>query len=168
MKDKLAEFIDDYNCGRVTVEDTFRRLDFERWKEDRAPLPQDYIELPRDPLDIVLEKERVSTLIETIKWLKQNISDELWRIFCMVARGYTQERMAKALNISQPTVSRRLQTLRALTEGNLHELLYRIEKQYTAVHPRQSVQKHDDEDMSHVNGEVRTEKIVGWKKSDAR
>ena len=167
MKDKLAEFIDDYNRGRVTIEDTFRRLDFERWKEDKAPLPQDYIELPQDPLDIVLEKERVSTLMATVKWLKQNISDELWRIFCMAARGFTQEKMGRILNISQPTVSRRLQTLRTLTEGNLHELLYRLEKQYTAVHPHSSVQR-SDEDESHANGEVRTEKIVGWKKSDAR
>lgn len=167
MKDKLAEFIDDYNHGRVTIEDTFRRLDFDRWKQDKMPLPQDYMELPRDPLDIVLEKERVSTLISTIKWLKQNISDELWRIFVMVARGYTQERIANALNISQPTVSRRLQTLRALTEGNLHELLYRAEKQYTAVHPRQSIQKNES-DESYINGEVHTEKIIGWKKSDAK
>lgn len=167
MKDKLAEFIDDYNRGRVTIEDTFRRLDFERWKEDKAPLPQDYIELPVDPLDIVLEKERVSTLIMRIKWLKQNISDELWQIFCMVARGFTQERMAKILNISQPTVSRRLQTLRTVTGEDFHELLYRLEKQYTAVHPRSAILKPDTDD-SHINGEVHTEKIVGWKKSDAR
>lgn len=167
MKDKLAEFIDDYNCGRVSLEDTMRRLEFDKWKQDKSPLPQDYMELPLDPLDIVLEKERVSTLIKTVRWIKQNVSDELWQIFVMVARGFTQEKIADSLNISQPTVSRRLLTLRRLTDGNLHELLYRLERQYTAIHPKSSVGKQG-QDIQHFNGKVRTEKIEGWTKADAK
>lgn len=167
MKDKLAEFIDDYNCGRVSLEDTMRRLEFDRWKQDKAPLPQDYMELPLDPLDIVLEKERISTLIETIQWIKRNVSEELWQIFVMVARGFTQEKIANALNISQPTVNRRLHTLRKLTDGRLHELLYRLERQYTAIHPKSSIGTKE-RDMSHVNGKVHTEKIAGWTKADAK
>ena len=165
MKDKLAEFIDDYNCGRVSLEDTMRRLDFDRWKQDKIPLPQDYMELPRDPLDIVLEKERVSTLVEKIKWIKQNVSDELWQIFVMVGRGFTQEKIANALNVSQPTISRRLHSLRSL--DNLYELLHKAERQYTAVHPKSTIPKKMRRDGSHTNGEIHTEKIKGWRKEDA-
>lgn len=167
MKDKLAEFIDDYNCGRVSLEDTMRRLEFDRWKQDKTPMPQDYLELPCDPLDIVLEKERVSTLIDTIRWLKQNVSDELWRIFVMVSRGFTQDRIADSLNISQPTVSRRLCTLRELTDGNLHELLYKAERKYTAAHPKSQIHRKTP-NYSQANGKIHTEKIKGWTKADAK
>ena len=133
--DFLKQLIDDYNAGRVDLGQTLNRLEFDMWKKDKAPIPEDYMKVPLDPLDIMLEKERTMQLEDMLDYLKKELDSTNWKILVKVARGERQEDIAADLGISQSRVSRRLQTIRKHSEG-LDELLRKMSPVYTADSPK--------------------------------
>ena len=123
--DNLRQLVDDYNAGRVTLGDTMNRLSFQAWAEDKKPLPEDYRRAPRDPADILIERERSEALEDYLVKLKEELSEKNWQIVVMVSKGFTQEEIGEKLGITQQMVSKRLaNTIRKYAEG-MQELLRR-------------------------------------------
>ena len=57
-RDFLAETISDLNSGIITLATAQSRLNFDMSQRDNAPHIEDYMEMPRDPLDIIVAAER--------------------------------------------------------------------------------------------------------------
>ncbi|SFB10384.1 RNA polymerase sigma factor [Selenomonas ruminantium] len=132
--DYLRQLVDDYNAGRVTLGDTLNRLNFLAWAEDKKPLPEDYMKIPRDPAEILIEEERAIALREHLVNLRNKLSKENWKVLVMVVRGKTYAEIGDALGISHQAVSKRLLTIRKYAEG-LQEFLRRDSPIYEAGTP---------------------------------
>ncbi len=131
--DYLRQLVEDYNAGKVTLGDTMNRLEFLAWAEDKKPLPQDYIREPRDPADILVERERSKTLEKYLVDLKERLSPENWKIVVMVSKGFTYEQIGEELGISRQAVAKHLLTVRRHAEG-MQELLRRDPSKLEAGH----------------------------------
>lgn len=106
--DYLAQLVDDYNAGKVDLDNTLNRLEFLDWKENKSPLPNDYVKTPLDPADILVERERSKNLVSALRHLKETLSARDWRILVLTSKGWTQEKIAEKVGLSQRSVSRRL------------------------------------------------------------
>lgn len=129
--DYLRQLVEDYDSGRVDLKSTLNRLEFLDWSENKRPLPEDYIKAPRDPLNIFLEKERVTQLQTALADLRKRISDDNWQILVFVCKGYTHERIGEIMGVTRQAVEKRLQTIRRYAP-NLYELLHKVEIEYEA------------------------------------
>ena len=57
MKDTIAQFMDDYNTGKISLVDLQRRLAFDQWKQDsKYTRLIEYVPNMRCPEDSVLAK----------------------------------------------------------------------------------------------------------------
>lgn len=108
MKDMLAQFMDDYESGRITIEDLQRRLAFDQWKNDKPIRLIDYVPNRRCPEDTIIAREDYEELYEGLVLLRNRVSVGTWKILYMTAYGYTQKTIGEALGITQPTVSKRI------------------------------------------------------------
>lgn len=132
--DYLRQLVDDFNAGRVTLGDTMNRLEFLAWAEDKKPLPQDYMRAPRDPADILVERERSHALEDYLVKLKEELSEQNWQIVVLVSKGFTYEQIGEKLGISRQAVAKHLVTIRNHAEG-MQELLRRDPPVYEAGSP---------------------------------
>ncbi|BAL85145.1 hypothetical protein SELR_pSRC300720 (plasmid) [Selenomonas ruminantium subsp. lactilytica TAM6421] len=132
--DYLRQLVEDYNAGRVTLGDTLNRLEFLDWSENKKPLPEDYMKVPRDPADVLVEHEREKGLEDALVELRKRLSEDNWNIIVMISKGLTYEEIGKHLGISQQAVSKHLKTIRKYAEG-LDELLRRDSPVYEAGSP---------------------------------
>lgn len=114
--DYLKQLVDDYTNGIVDLEGTLNRLDFLDWTDNKKPLPQDYQREPRNPLDIIVENERLEGLCSEIVELKKKLSKENWAIVTMISKGYTTTKIGNILGISHQAVSKRIATIRRIAE----------------------------------------------------
>ena len=85
--DYLRQLVEDYNAGRVTLGDTLNRLEFLDWSENKKPLPDDYTKVPRDPADVLVEKEREKALENALVELRERLSDDNWTVIVMITQG---------------------------------------------------------------------------------
>jgi hypothetical protein len=129
--DYLRQLVEDYDSGRVDLKSTLNRLEFLDWSENKRPLPEDYIKAPRDPLNIFLEKERMTMLRAALTNLRERVSTDTWQVLVFVCKGYTHERIGTIMGISRQAVEKRLQTIRR-NAPNLYDLLHKIEIEYEA------------------------------------
>ena len=132
--DYLRQLVEDFNGGRVTLGDTLNRLEFMAWAEDRKPLPEDYMRIPRDPAEVLVEEERAAALQKALADLRQRLSQDNWRVLVMVARGRTYVEIGEVLGITHQAVSKRLDTIRKYADG-LQEVLHREPPLYEAGSP---------------------------------
>ena len=132
--DYLRQLVEDYNAGRVTLGDTLNRLEFLDWSENKKPLPDDYAKVPRDPADVLAEKEREEALENALIELRERLSDDNWTVIVMITQGKTYDEIGERLGISHQAVSKRLNTIRKYAEG-LDELLRRDPPVYEAGSP---------------------------------
>lgn len=132
--DYLRQLVEDFNDGKVTLGDTLNRLEFLDWAENKKPLPEDYIKVPRNPVDVLIEEERAEALRKALVDLKDRLSEDNWKVIVLVSKGWTEERIGKSLGISQQAVSKRLDTIRRYAEG-LQEFLHRDSPIYEAGSP---------------------------------
>jgi hypothetical protein len=125
MKDTIAQFMDDYHNGRISLVDLQRRLAFDQWKQDsKYTRLIEYIPNMRCPEDIVLAKYDYLELYKCLVKLRNRVPSKTWKILCMVAYGYTQEHIGQRLNIGQPAISKRISRVIPIAEKlNLKELL---------------------------------------------
>lgn len=108
MKDMLAQFMDDYESGRITIEDLQRRLAFDQWKNDKPIRLIDYVPDRRCPEDTIIAREDYKELYEGLITLRSRVNRSTWKILCMTAYGCTQASIGRVLGITQPTVSKRI------------------------------------------------------------
>ncbi|MGM9580950.1 MAG: hypothetical protein ACI3U2_06950 [Anaerovibrio sp.] len=125
MKDTIAQFMDDYHNGRISLVDLQRRLAFDQWKQDsKYTRLIEYVPNMRCPEDIVLAKYDYLELYSCLMKLRNRVPSKTWKILCMVAYGYTQEHIGQRLNIGQPAISKRISRVVPIAEKlNLKELL---------------------------------------------
>lgn len=115
--DYLRQLVEDFNAGRVTLGDTLNRLEFMAWAEDKKPLPEDYMRVPRDPAEVLIEEERAAALREALVNLREKLSEDNWNVLVMVSRGKTYEEIGESMGITHQAVSKRLTTIRKYAEG---------------------------------------------------
>lgn len=106
MKDTLAQFMEDYNCGRIGLDDLQRRLAFDQWRKDKPCKLIDYVPECRTPEDLMLCKEDYATLYATLVRLRKRTNMKTWKMLSMTAYGWKQKSIALRLGITQPTVSK--------------------------------------------------------------
>lgn len=134
-RDFLAETIADLNDGIITLAAAQSRLSFDMAQRDKAPHIEDYIETPRDPLDIMLAKERKAKLDDAIAYLYEVLDKPLWTMLVLVSQGYTDDDLAEYFEITKNGVAYRLERIREYADGM--QVLLRIEpRQYTADTPK--------------------------------
>lgn len=128
MKDTIAQFMDDYNTGKISLVDLQRRLAFDQWKQDsKYTRLIEYVPRMKCPEDIVLSKYDYLELYECLMKLRHRVSSTTWKILCMVAYGYTQEHIGQRLNLGQPAISKRISRVFPIAERlNLKALLHAV------------------------------------------
>lgn len=132
--DYLRQLVEDYNDGKVTLGDTLNRLEFLDWAENKKPLPEDYVKVPRNPADILVEEERAEALRKALIDLKDRLTEENWKVLVMVSQGKTTREIGEIMGICHQSVSDRLKTIRRYAEG-LQEFLHRDSPIYEAGSP---------------------------------
>ncbi len=115
--DYLRQLVEDFTAGRVTLGDTLNRLEFLDWSENKKPLPEDYAKIPRDPADIMVEKEREVALQKALVRLREQLSEDNWNVIVMVTKGMTYDEIGERMGITHQAVSKRLNTIRKYAEG---------------------------------------------------
>ena len=115
--DYLRQLVEDFTAGRVTLGDTLNRLEFLDWSENKKPLPEDYAKIPRDPADILVEKEREDALQKALVSLREQLSEDNWKVIVMVTKGMTYDEIGERMGITHQAVSKRLNTIRKYAEG---------------------------------------------------
>lgn len=112
--DKLAEFIADYNDKKISLYDLERRLSFDQWNTDKSikPLLADYIRVPRNPLDILIEEETQLEKFRLLLQLRKRIGRIDWRIISLIAKGFQKQQVAKMVGHSPSYVTKRLNKVR--------------------------------------------------------
>ena len=99
MKDAIEQFLDDYNAGRIDVNDLQRRINYMDWSQNKpAAMPMDYIESSEEPCETLVNREKSNDLAIALHDLKMNLSDDDWDMFLMTANGYTQNEIANKLH----------------------------------------------------------------------
>ena len=139
MTDYLRQLIDDYNDGVVDLSTTLNRLAFLDWKENSKPLPDDYVKVPRDPLDILIEAERHDELMTALRRLREELSPDNWEILVMIADGKTQEKIGERFGISHQAIGKRIGTIRRYAES-IYEALHQQPVEYEAGSPTVKVE----------------------------
>ena len=134
-RDFLAETIADLNDGIITLATAQSRLNFDMAQRDKAPHIEDYIETPRDPLDIMLAKERKAKLDDAIAYLYEVLDKPLWTMLVLVSQGYTDDDLAEYFGITKNGVAYRLERIREYADG-MQDLLRIEPRQYTADTPK--------------------------------
>lgn len=139
--DTLKQFIEDYNDGIISVYDLQRRLDFDDWVTSRQqkPISIDYIQLPLNPLDIILEKERLNNIKDVLLKLKKVLTDSQWKIMVLLSQGKTQKDIAEELEVTQPNISQKIYKIRKKISAlgiNLKEMLEKPSPTYEASSPK--------------------------------
>ena len=133
--DFLAETISDLNDGIITLATAQSRLNFDMSQRDNAPHIEDYMEMPRDPLDIIVAAERKAKLDDALVYLKEVLERDDWTMFVLVSQGYTDDDLAEYFGITKNGVAYRLERIREYADGM--QGLLRIEpRQYTATTPK--------------------------------
>ena len=134
-RDYLKQIIDDVNSGVISIATAESRLSFDMAQRDKAPHIEDYMELPRDPLDIIVAAERKEKLDDAIGYLKEVLDTPLWNMLVLVSQGYTNDDLAEYFGITKNGVAYRLERIREYADGM--QGLLRIEPwQYTADTPK--------------------------------
>lgn len=112
MRDKLEQFLDDYDKGRISIDELQRRIDYIDWSQSRPmTVPNDYMETPRDPVDVLIAKEEHNTLVIVLQNLRASLPEDDWQMFVMTAKGMTQNQIANALGYTRSAVIRHLQRI---------------------------------------------------------
>lgn len=138
MVDYLEQLVKDYNDGVVDLTDTLNRLEFLDWKDNKRPLPEDYVKVPRDPLDIIIEDERQQQLRDALMYLKEILSPQNWQIIVMISRGKNYNEIGDVLGITHQAVSKHIETIRKQA-GGLDKFLRKQSPHYEAGSPKVKV-----------------------------
>ena len=143
MKDKLKEFVEDYNAGKISMIDLERRLQFEEWRsekrskkeclfgnmtEETMSIMSDgydcYMRLPKNPADIVEQKEISIERYKSIAKLKTLLKKEDWKTLVLVIKGRSQQSIAKIQGITQSAVCKHLKRIAKVANSiGMRELL---------------------------------------------
>ena len=135
MKDYLKQIIADVNDGVISIATAESRLSFDMAQRDKAPHIEDYIETPRDPLDIMVAAERKAKLDDAIAYLYEVLDKPLWTMLVLVSQGYTDDDLAEYFEITKNGVAYRLERIREYADG-IQSLLRIDPRQYTADTPK--------------------------------
>ena len=136
MKDTIRQFIDDYNEGRIDVNDLQRRINYMDWSQNKpAAMPIDYLESSEEPCEIIANRERSDELAEALRDLKTNLPEDDWKMFVMTAQGYTQEQIAEKLHCTRCSLMRHMQKI-ATVKPELRTLLKKYTPMYFADTPK--------------------------------
>ena len=134
-RDFLAETIADLNDGIITLAAAQSRLNFDMSQRDNAPHIEDYMEMPRDPLDIIVAAERKEKLDDALVYLKEVLERDDWNMLVLVSKGYTDDALAEYFEITKNGVAYRLERIREYADG-IQSLLREEPRQYTATTPK--------------------------------
>jgi DNA-directed RNA polymerase specialized sigma subunit, sigma24 homolog len=114
--DKLEQLLVD-NSPQVLL----RKLEGDTIREDRRYYRDterirgkltDYIKVPRDPLDYLVEQEEKQEILAVVQKIYRELPQELSEVFqLMVIKGYTKQAASDFLGVSLATVYRRLDRL---------------------------------------------------------
>ena len=135
MIDYLKQIIDDVNDGIISIETAQSRLNFDMSQRDNAPHIEDYMEMPRDPLDIIVAAERKAKLDDALGYLKEVLKRDDWNMLVLVSKGYTDDALAEYFEITKNGVAYRLKRIREYADG-IQSLLREEPRQYTATTPK--------------------------------
>lgn len=172
MRDVLKEFIDDYNKGLITLIDLENRLSFNEWKESKVPYKEKpygsiseetitkiqhnydcYVRMPKDPADIVEQKEISYERYKCILKLKGKIKEINWKELMLLVKGKTQEEIAKHLGITQSAVCKHLKSISdEATKLGLRELLYDVHRTHNNITQKNCYSSAVDIAMAHRDG----------------
>ena len=134
-RDFLAETISDLNDGIITLATAQSRLSFDMAQRDKAPHIEDYMETPRDPLDVIVASERKAKLDDALVYLKEVLERDDWNMLVLVSQGYTDDALAEYFGITKNGVAYRLERIREYADG-IQSLLREEPRQYTATTPK--------------------------------
>lgn len=136
MKDTIRQFLDDYNSGRIDVNDLQRRINYMDWSQNKpAAMPTDYLEPSEEPCETLINREHSNELAEALRDLKTNLPEDDWKMFVMTAQGYTQERIAEEVHCTRSSLIRHLQRI-AKVKPELRTLLKKEPRIYLADTPK--------------------------------
>ena len=157
MRDTLEQFLDDYNAGRIDINDLQRRINYMDWSQNKpSAMPMDYIESSEEPCEVLVNQEKSNDLAMALRELKATLSDDDWQMLLMTAKGYTQEEIARKLHYTRSSVIRHLQRI-AKVKPELRTLLKKDSPVYFADTPKDKLRYPMDvaRNVTDPDGKVR-------------
>lgn len=157
MKDAIEQFLDDYNAGRIDVNDLQRRINYMDWSQNRSNvMPMDYVESGEEPCNTLVNQEKKAELMKVLCDLKANLSDDDWQMFLMTARGFTQEQIARTLHYTRSSVIRHMQRISKI-KPELRTLLKKDSPMLFATMPKDKLRYPMDvaRNITDPDGKVR-------------
>lgn len=139
--DRVASVIQQVNNGSITDYDAIKQLEYflrseesNQYKTEKRYLIQEHTQYTGDPLDIIIERERIEEIYNLIVFLLSHLSLHYQHIFYLyVVENYTMKQIGEKFGISKQAVhtyiKRIRHKLRKYIQPKHKELLYRQGKE---------------------------------------